>query len=202
MNPDICAGMWGNTFNIVGCLKIGALLVYMDYPYPHSVFSLWLNNGVFWRGFTFRSGADGLGGRPGGGTDGLAEDRGAHGVGGDSIGGKSAFNNSQPTEVSLSPSKPEVPAEGTPVSSKADLPSMESPPTPWAPLSSASPSVPPPGRPPTPSAPDLKVARRLPHFRLLSRELLLDILDSLANEKSESNLCQDMSSISLCADGV
>ncbi|GIY03971.1 uncharacterized protein CEXT_515421 [Caerostris extrusa] len=26
--------------NIVGCLKMGALLVYMDYPYPHSVFSL------------------------------------------------------------------------------------------------------------------------------------------------------------------
>ncbi|GFV26886.1 leucine-zipper-like transcriptional regulator 1 [Trichonephila clavipes] len=46
-----------------------------------------------------------------------------------------------------------------------------------------------------------KVAR-LPHFRLLSRELLLDILDSLADEMSDSKLCQDMSSISLCADGV
>ncbi|KFM82844.1 Leucine-zipper-like transcriptional regulator 1, partial [Stegodyphus mimosarum] len=46
-----------------------------------------------------------------------------------------------------------------------------------------------------------KVAR-LPRFRLLSRPLLLDILDSLADEMSDSKLCQDMSSISLCADGV
>lgn len=43
---------------------------------------------------------------------------------------------------------------------------------------------------------------RLPRFRLLSKEILLDILDSLADEMSDSKLCQDMSSISLCTDGV
>ncbi|GIX72373.1 hypothetical protein CDAR_271351 [Caerostris darwini] len=55
-----------------------------------------------------------------------------------------------PTEVSPSVSKsqqPKVLAEGTSVSSKkADLPPMESPPTPWAPRPAASPSAPPPGR--------------------------------------------------------
>ncbi|GIY42892.1 uncharacterized protein CEXT_608261 [Caerostris extrusa] len=35
--PDICKLFV--LVNIVGCLKMGALLVYMDYPYPRSVFS-------------------------------------------------------------------------------------------------------------------------------------------------------------------
>ncbi|XP_023228319.1 leucine-zipper-like transcriptional regulator 1 [Centruroides sculpturatus] len=44
-----------------------------------------------------------------------------------------------------------------------------------------------------------KVAR-LPRFHLLSRELLLDILAALADDMSDSKLCQDMSSASLCTD--
>ncbi|PVD31376.1 hypothetical protein C0Q70_06788 [Pomacea canaliculata] len=41
-----------------------------------------------------------------------------------------------------------------------------------------------------------KVAR-LPQIRRLTRELLLDVLDALADDMSESRLCQDMSSASL-----
>ncbi|XP_067650775.1 leucine-zipper-like transcriptional regulator 1 [Haliotis asinina] len=41
-----------------------------------------------------------------------------------------------------------------------------------------------------------KVAR-LPQMRRLSKELLLDIVDALADDMSESRLCQDMSSASL-----
>uniref|UniRef100_T1JJ12 BTB domain-containing protein n=1 Tax=Strigamia maritima TaxID=126957 RepID=T1JJ12_STRMM len=41
-----------------------------------------------------------------------------------------------------------------------------------------------------------KVAR-LPKFRNLSRDLLLDILEALADDMSDSKLCQDLSSISL-----
>lgn len=33
---------------------------------------------------------------------------------------------------------------------------------------------------------------RLPRLRQLSRELLLDILDALADERSEARTCQDM----------
>lgn len=33
---------------------------------------------------------------------------------------------------------------------------------------------------------------RLPKLRQLSRELLLDILDALADERSEARTCQDM----------
>ena len=46
-----------------------------------------------------------------------------------------------------------------------------------------------------------KVAR-LPHSRTLARPLLLDILEALAEEMSESGgkLCPDMSSISLNSD--
>lgn len=44
-----------------------------------------------------------------------------------------------------------------------------------------------------------KVAR-LPRFHLLSRALLLDILEALADDMSDSKLCQDMSSASLCTD--
>ncbi|XP_013788494.1 leucine-zipper-like transcriptional regulator 1 [Limulus polyphemus] len=46
-----------------------------------------------------------------------------------------------------------------------------------------------------------KVAR-LPRIRSLSRELLIDILEALADDMSESKLCQDMSSASLCGDSV
>ncbi|XP_071449144.1 leucine-zipper-like transcriptional regulator 1 [Hetaerina americana] len=44
-----------------------------------------------------------------------------------------------------------------------------------------------------------KVAK-LPKFLSLSRELLLDILGAIADEMSDSKLCQDMSSTSLCSD--
>jgi hypothetical protein len=44
----------------------------------------------------------------------------------------------------------------------------------------------------------LQVAR-LPKFQTLSRELLLEILAALA-EKSDTKLCQDMSSNSLSSD--
>ncbi len=43
---------------------------------------------------------------------------------------------------------------------------------------------------------NLQVAR-LPHIRKLSRELLLDIVDALADDMSESRLCPDVSSLSL-----
>lgn len=41
---------------------------------------------------------------------------------------------------------------------------------------------------------------RLPKLKQLSRELLLDILEALADEKSEARMCQDMSSASLSSD--
>ncbi|CAH1786003.1 unnamed protein product [Owenia fusiformis] len=44
-----------------------------------------------------------------------------------------------------------------------------------------------------------KVAR-LPEVRRLSRELLLDIIDALADDMSDSRMCQDVSSISLNMD--
>ena len=46
-----------------------------------------------------------------------------------------------------------------------------------------------------------KVAR-LPHIKTLPRPLLLDVIEALAEEMSESGgkLCQDMSSISLSSD--
>lgn len=44
-----------------------------------------------------------------------------------------------------------------------------------------------------------KVAK-LPRLKLLSKELILDILMALANDMTESKLCQDMSSISLNSD--
>ncbi|XP_046738235.1 leucine-zipper-like transcriptional regulator 1 isoform X1 [Diprion similis] len=44
-----------------------------------------------------------------------------------------------------------------------------------------------------------KVAR-LPKLKQLSRELLLDIIEALADEKSEGRMCQDMSSASLSSD--
>lgn len=44
-----------------------------------------------------------------------------------------------------------------------------------------------------------KVAR-LPQVRRLSRELLLDIIDALADEMSDSRLCPDVSSLSLSDD--
>ncbi|XP_054279790.1 leucine-zipper-like transcriptional regulator 1 [Macrosteles quadrilineatus] len=44
-----------------------------------------------------------------------------------------------------------------------------------------------------------KVAR-LPKIRLLSQELLLDILTALADDMSDSKMCQDMSSISLSSE--
>jgi hypothetical protein len=47
--------------------------------------------------------------------------------------------------------------------------------------------------------PLLQVAR-LPKFQTLSRELLLEILAALAEEMSDSKLCQDMSSTSLSSD--
>jgi hypothetical protein len=45
----------------------------------------------------------------------------------------------------------------------------------------------------------LQVAR-LPKFQTLSRELLLEILAALAEEMSDSKLCQDMSSTSLSSE--
>ncbi|XP_063220243.1 leucine-zipper-like transcriptional regulator 1 isoform X2 [Bacillus rossius redtenbacheri] len=44
-----------------------------------------------------------------------------------------------------------------------------------------------------------KVAR-LPKFRSLSRALLLDIMDALADDRSDSKMCQDISCISLSSD--
>ncbi|XP_040066020.1 leucine-zipper-like transcriptional regulator 1 [Ixodes scapularis] len=46
-----------------------------------------------------------------------------------------------------------------------------------------------------------KVAR-LPRLQGLSRELLLDILEALADDMSDSKLCQDVSSASLCSDSA
>jgi hypothetical protein len=43
---------------------------------------------------------------------------------------------------------------------------------------------------------------RLPKFKILSRDLLLDILFALADDVSESKLCQDTSSISLSSEGL
>ncbi|XP_059143306.1 leucine-zipper-like transcriptional regulator 1 [Physella acuta] len=40
-------------------------------------------------------------------------------------------------------------------------------------------------------------AARLPSLRRLSRELLLDVLDALADEMSDSRVCQDLSGVSL-----
>ncbi|KAG1650537.1 Leucine-zipper-like transcriptional regulator 1 [Nymphon striatum] len=42
--------------------------------------------------------------------------------------------------------------------------------------------------------------QNLPRMRCLSHELLLDILSALANEMSDSKLCQDVSSVSICSD--
>lgn len=44
-----------------------------------------------------------------------------------------------------------------------------------------------------------KVAR-LPKMRMLSRELILDVLEALADDMSDNKLCQDMSSASLNSD--
>ena len=44
-----------------------------------------------------------------------------------------------------------------------------------------------------------KVAK-LPKMRVLSRELLLDVIDSLAEDQSDNKLCHDFSSISLSTD--
>lgn len=38
---------------------------------------------------------------------------------------------------------------------------------------------------------------KLPSLRRLSKELLLDVLDALADEMSDSHACQDMSGVSL-----
>nr|XP_037271803.1 LOW QUALITY PROTEIN: leucine-zipper-like transcriptional regulator 1 [Rhipicephalus microplus] len=46
-----------------------------------------------------------------------------------------------------------------------------------------------------------KVAR-LPKIRSLSKDLLLDILEALADDMSDSKLCQDVSSASLCSDSA
>lgn len=46
-----------------------------------------------------------------------------------------------------------------------------------------------------------KVAR-LTRMRSLSRQLLLDIIEALADDMSDSKLCQDMSSASLCSDNI
>lgn len=46
-----------------------------------------------------------------------------------------------------------------------------------------------------------KVAR-LPRLRCLSKDLLLDILEALADDLSDSKLCQDVSSASLCSDAA
>ncbi|GIY19563.1 hypothetical protein CDAR_273851 [Caerostris darwini] len=59
-----------------------------------------------------KSRADGVRGRPGGGADGQAAGRGAHGVGGDSLRGKSAFSYRGKSQ------QPKTPAERTFVSSK------------------------------------------------------------------------------------
>ena len=48
--------------------------------------------------------------------------------------------------------------------------------------------------------PSRQVAR-LPRMRTLSRELLLEILDALAEEMPEVRLCQDLSTASGTADG-
>lgn len=44
-----------------------------------------------------------------------------------------------------------------------------------------------------------KVAR-LPKMRTLSRELILDVLEALADDMSDNKMCQDMSSVSLSSD--
>lgn len=44
-----------------------------------------------------------------------------------------------------------------------------------------------------------KVAR-LPRLRILSKELILDILMALANDMSDMRMCQDVSSVSLSSD--
>lgn len=44
-----------------------------------------------------------------------------------------------------------------------------------------------------------KVAK-LPKMRMLSRELILDVLEALADDMSDNKLCQDMSSASLNSD--
>lgn len=44
-----------------------------------------------------------------------------------------------------------------------------------------------------------KVAK-MPRLKMLSKDLLLDILTALGNDRSDSKLCQDMSSISISSD--
>lgn len=44
-----------------------------------------------------------------------------------------------------------------------------------------------------------KVAK-LPRLKVLSKELILDILTALANDMSDSKICQDVSSVSLNSD--
>jgi len=38
---------------------------------------------------------------------------------------------------------------------------------------------------------------RLPHFKAMSKELLLEIMEALAEELSDNRLCQDVSNASL-----